>query len=71
MKTGDPLIWVPDLWGGNAGIDRVIYKKTDLKWNDTGEALTSEESEKAYQELIEYFNRKKVSWKCNDLTNSK
>ena len=52
-----------ELMTGSTGIDRVIYKENPLKWNDTTEALTVEERERAYQELIGHFNRNKVRWK--------
>jgi len=52
-----------ELMTGSTGVDRVIYRQCPLNWNDTSEALTSEESERAYQILVEHFNRKKVRWK--------
>jgi hypothetical protein len=55
-----------ELMTGSTGIDRVIYHQCPLKWNDTGQALTTEEREKVFQKVVAYFDEAGIKWKFSD-----
>jgi hypothetical protein len=55
-----------ELMSGSTGVDRIIYRRCPMKWNDTGEPLTEAEKEKAFQAVGEYLDKKKVRWKFSD-----
>ena len=51
-----------DFAAGCKNLDLLIYKEPPLKWRDTGELLTPEESEKVYSKLAEYLANKNLRW---------
>jgi len=61
--------WVT-VWGelmsSRADVERVIYRQCPLKWNDTGQALTTEEREKVFQKVGEHLDQSGVKWKFDD-----
>ncbi|HWY30157.1 MAG TPA: hypothetical protein VNX46_05355 [Candidatus Acidoferrum sp.] len=55
-----------ELMSGSTGIDRLIYRQSPLKWNDTGTLLTPGEAEKVFQKVGEHLDESKVRWKFSD-----
>jgi len=48
-------------------LDRQIYRKSPLNWNDIGEILTLEEEERVFQKLCQHFDERKVRWRSIEL----
>lgn len=59
---------VAEMMPGSTEIDKVIYRRCPMKWNDTGESLTEAEREKVFQTVGAYFDEKKMRWKFSDAT---
>ena len=55
-----------ELMSGSAGFDRLIYRRSPLKWNDTGNLLTPEEAEKVFQKVGEHLDKRNIRWKFSD-----
>jgi hypothetical protein len=55
-----------ELMSGRTGIDRVIYRRCPLKWDDSGEDLTPGEKEKVFRVLTDMLDREKVRWAFSD-----
>jgi hypothetical protein len=51
-----------ELMSGSTGIDRVIYRDCEMKWEDTGEQLTAEERGRALQQVGKHLDSKNVRW---------
>src|ERR1019366_3383908 len=60
-KVRSVIVW-GELMSGSAGIDRVIYRDCQMKWDDTGEQLTPDERERALQKVREHLDERKVRW---------
>jgi hypothetical protein len=55
-----------ELMSGCADVERVIFRRCPLKWNDTGEALTTEERAKVFQKVGEHLDKSGIKWKFDD-----
>ena len=56
------------LVSGRSDVGLVISRRSPLKWLDTGQLLTPEESDDVFQNVFEYLRKSKVRWKCDDGT---
>lgn len=61
-ERGRSVIVSGELMSGGTGIERVIYRDNQMKWDDTGELLTAEERDRALQKVGEYLDGKKIRW---------
>lgn len=55
-----------ELMSSSSKIERLIYRQSPLKWNDTGVLLTPEEAEKVFQRVGEHLDKSKIRWKFSD-----
>src|SRR5262249_6029266 len=55
-----------ELMSGSADVDRVIYRQCPLRWNDTGETLTTAERERVFQKVTEHLDQSGIKWKFDD-----
>jgi hypothetical protein len=55
-----------ELLSGRNGVDRLIYRRSPLKWNDAGDILTKEDQEKVLKAVGEYLDRSGSTWKSSD-----
>lgn len=47
---------------GSDSVDLLVYKEEPLKWHQTGELLTPEESAKVHSTLVHYLAGKNLRW---------
>ena len=59
-----------DLALGRKDLDLLIYNKLPLRWSDTGEALTSEESKRVYSNLSDLLASQKIRWAYSETVKS-
>jgi hypothetical protein len=55
-----------ELMSGGTGVDRILYRRCPMKWNDTAEPLTEAERERVFQAVGEHLDKSKVRWEFND-----
>jgi hypothetical protein len=51
-----------ELMSGSTGVDRVIYRDSQMLWNDAGKQLSQEERKKVLQKIGEHLDKRKVRW---------
>jgi hypothetical protein len=56
-----------DYGSRESGLDFVIYRKTPLKWHDTGELLTPEETERVYSKLPDLLASGNIRWAYSEM----
>ena len=59
-----------DLALGCRDLDLLIFKKAPLKWLDTGEPLTPQESERVFQKVAEHLDKMKIRWKFSEASSN-
>jgi hypothetical protein len=66
-ENGRSTVINSDFALGKSDIDLVIYRKTPLKWQDTGELLSPEESDKVYSKLPHLLASKNIRWAYSEM----
>jgi hypothetical protein len=55
-----------ELMSGSGELDRLIYWRLPLKWNDSGEPLTPDEKERVLREVTAHLDAAGIKWKFRD-----
>ncbi len=64
-ENGRSVTVKAELMSGH-NVDRLIYRHYPLKWDDTGEMLSSEDSRRVFRKICQHFDRKNVRWQFSD-----
>ena len=62
-KNGHSTTVYGELMSMRSDVNMLIYRRYPLKWNDTGEVLTSEDSAMAFRTVGDYLDKNNIRWK--------